>query len=266
MLLGLPPLPHRPQVCNRFAECLAIYILFLCIMRLLLCIHLSSSIMSQDDIDAFVESARYNKLTPEGVTTAVVTKGIPVNGRHSIFGWTALHWAVHLRRRELVVALLAAGADANAKGIHASTSVLWGATYSTADILQLLMDGGGYVNKVSILGQTALISLLMNNYGAVVAVRLQVLLACPHLDLDEEYEGKTAEQWAMDRGYSELAVMIVEERARRERWSALRASWIVALLPRRQRFVILHATTAVTHLDVDETSQPTESTQASTLE
>jgi hypothetical protein len=69
-------------------------------------------VMSQADIDAFVWAAKIGPLTPEGVTRAVAS-GIPVNGRHSSDSWTALHWAVFLKRRDLVVALLAAGADAN---------------------------------------------------------------------------------------------------------------------------------------------------------
>jgi ankyrin repeat protein len=181
-------------------------------------------VMSQDDIDAFVESAQYNKLTPEGVTTAVVTRGIPVNGR-SKWGYTALHWAVRCERRELVVALLAAGADSNTKNSFGDTSVLEGAAFSTADILQLLMDGGGSVNEPDIDGQTPLIALARNNCGDAAA-RLQVLLACPELDLDATYDGKTAEQWAVYMGRVELALAIAEERARRERWSALRAAWI----------------------------------------
>ncbi len=181
--------------------------------------------MSQDDIDAFVESARYLELTPEGVTTAVVTKGIPVSGRHSIHGWTALHFAVLFKRRELVVALLVAGADANAKDNHDSTPMLWAAFDSTADILQLVIDGGGSVNEADIVGRTPLISLVMNNFGDA-ATRLQVLLACLHLDLDA---GKTTEEWAVTEGHVELARAIAEERARRERWSALRAAWIGAI-------------------------------------
>ncbi len=195
--------------------------------------------MSQAEIDAFVESARNYRLTPEGVTTAVVTRGISVCGRHSSDGWTALHFAVYFKRRQLVVALLAAGADANVKDDAGRTSVWWGAYNSTADILQLLIDGGGSVNEADNVGRTPLIVLvlsnllsnLLSNYGAAVAARLQVLLACSHLDLDTEYAGKTAEEWAVTEGNTQLTVAIAEERERRERWSALRAAWIAAITP-----------------------------------
>jgi ankyrin repeat protein len=186
--------------------------------------------MSQADIDAFVWSAANGMLTPEGVTTAVA-KGIPVNGRQSATGRTALPFAVSWSRRELVVALLAAGADANVKDNSGWTSVAWGALASTADIPQLLIDGGGNVNEPDNVGRTPLIVLARSNNGDA-ATRLQVLLRCPELDLDAKYDGMTAEEWAVRRGHSELAAAIAEERARRERWSALRAAWIAATATR----------------------------------
>jgi hypothetical protein len=184
-------------------------------------------IISQEDINAFVDSAFNDTLTPAGVATAVGTRGIPVNGHSSTCGSTALHWAVRLRRREVVVALLAAGADANANDKYAATSVLWGAAYSTADIVQLLIDGGGSVNEPDKFGDTPLIALVMDNVGDAAA-RLQVLFLCPDLDLDATSDGKTAEEWAVDRGCSQLACAIADERRQRMRWSALRASWIAA--------------------------------------
>jgi hypothetical protein len=189
--------------------------------------------MSQADIDAFIHSAQKDMLTPEGVTTAVVTRGIPVNGRSRWGGNTALHWAVRCKRRELVVALLAAGADANVKDGDGWTSVWAGAAFSTADILQLLIDGGGSVDEPKNSGEMSLIALVRWNDGDADA-RLQVLLACPELDLDATYDGKTAEQWAVYMGHVELASAIAEEKAKRERWSTLRAAWTaasIALIP-----------------------------------
>ncbi len=90
-----------------------------------------------------------------------------------------------------------------------------------------VIDGGGSVNQVTNFGNTPLIVLVRTNNGDAAA-RLQMLFACPELDLDATYHGKTAEEWAVHNDHSEMAVMIVEERARRERWSALRAAWISA--------------------------------------
>jgi ankyrin repeat protein len=164
--------------------------------------------MSQANIDAFVKSAGKGILTPEGVTTALAA-GIPVNGRQSEYGWTALHLAVDMKRRELVAALLAAGADANVKSKYGETSVWWGAVITTADILQLLIDSGGSVNEPMNGGETPLTALVRWSEGE--AAGLGVLLARPELDLDVTYEGKTAEQWAEEEGYSDYAAAIAEE-------------------------------------------------------
>jgi ankyrin repeat protein len=185
-------------------------------------------VMSQAGVDAFVDSAACNgTLTPEGVF-ALVKGGITVNGRNSRWGATALHYAVYDKRRELVVALLAAGADANVRDDGGRTSVWWGAAMPTitADIMQLLIDGGGSVNKLANDGMTPLIALVSWNGDA--AARLRVLLARPELDLDATFKGKTADRWAEEKGHPDLAQAIGEERGRRKRWSALRSAWIAA--------------------------------------
>jgi ankyrin repeat protein len=184
--------------------------------------------MSQADINAFVNSAFNDTLTPQGVTTAVVTRGIPVNGRHkSAWNVTALHHTVLSKRRELVVALVAAGADANVTNLFGKTPMWWGAAYSTADILQLLINSGGSVNEPDNYGQTPLIALVRYNCNDAPA-RLQVLLARPELDLDAKYDGRTAEEWAVRRGHPEFAAAIADERRRRVRWSIVRCAWIAA--------------------------------------
>jgi ankyrin repeat protein len=101
------------------------------------------------------------------------------------------------KRREVVVALLAAGADANVKNKFGETAVSWAAYDSTADILQLLIDVGGSVNKPDVDGRPPLITSVRMNLGDLAA-RLCVLM--PELDLDVTYEGKTAEKWAEEDG------------------------------------------------------------------
>jgi hypothetical protein len=192
--------------------------------------------MSQADIDTFAYSAAWNgALTPEGVVVAVETRGIPVNGRSSACGLTALQYAVISKRRELVIALLAAGADPNVKDPDGRTSVCAAAIHNTADILQLLIDGGGSVNEADNVGRTPLIYMLVRgSINVYTGARLQMLLASPVLDLDAKYKGKTAEEWAVTEGrpelagHPELAAAIAEEQRRRMRWSALRSTWIDA--------------------------------------
>jgi hypothetical protein len=134
---------------------------------------------------------------------------------------------VHYQRRDLVAALLAAGANANIKVKYGETSVRWGASMSTAGILQLLIAGGGNVNEADNFGITPLIAAVRWN-AHDAAAQLQVLLMCPELNLDATSHGKTAEEWAVVHCLPQLALAIAEERARRERWSVFRAAWIGA--------------------------------------
>ncbi len=169
-------------------------------------------VMSRRAVDAFVDSAADDTLTPEGVRVAVVTKHVPVNGRRSSDGCTALLIAVTRRNRELVAALLAAGADANVKDRHGRTSVVWGAFSSTVDILQLLIDSGGSVNVADNDGVTPLISLTSFRHDcSYIPGELGVLLACSDLDLDGKCQGRTAEEWAMKEGRGALAAAIAAE-------------------------------------------------------
>jgi hypothetical protein len=127
------------------------------------------------------------------------------------------------------VALLAAGGDTNAKDKDAATPTWCAAGYSNADILRLLIDGGGSVNEPNIYGRTPLIALIWYDIGDVAA-RLGVLLACPELDLDAKQYGKMPEEWAVNRNHSRLALAIAEERRKRVRWSAVRCAWIAGTM------------------------------------
>jgi hypothetical protein len=183
--------------------------------------------MRQADIDTFVDSAGWSDtLTPREVTAAVA-KGIPVNGLRSNWAATALYRAVRLGRREMVVALLAVGADPNAEIMRAI--VWWAASDSTADILQLLINSGGSINgEKTEDDETPLIALVRHIHGDAAA-RLEMLLAQPELDLDVKYYGRTAERWAMHKRHAELAAAIATERRRRMRYGVLRSAWIAAI-------------------------------------
>jgi hypothetical protein len=186
-----------------------------------------SSVMSQAVVDAFVDSPSNITATPTCMTMAVVAREIPVNGRSRRWGHTALYSAVSCTRRELVVALLAAGANANVKTYFGATVMWRGAFGSTADILQLLIDSGGDVNEPMNNGDPPLLALVKYNSGDAAA-RLEVLLACPELNLDAACDGTSAEEWGVSKGNPELAAAIAEERRRRVRWSAVRCAWVAA--------------------------------------
>jgi hypothetical protein len=184
--------------------------------------------MRQADIHTFVDSAGWpNQLTLKGVITAA-NKGI-INKQLICNGRTALHNAVDSVNQKAVVLLLAAGANTNVKAHYGYTSVLmlcW--RRNIGDILQLLINAGGSVNKVTDFGETPLTLLVRWSSGDAMAP-MKVLLGRPELHLDAKCEGKTAEEWAVHMRRDELASTISQERARRERWSAFRSAWMAAI-------------------------------------
>jgi ankyrin repeat protein len=194
--------------------------------------------MSREDIDAFVDSAYKNALALQDVVKAM-TMGIPVNGQHSWDGRTALYWAVLNRRCDLIVALLAAGADANTIDFVGFTPLRAAIFIERADILQLLVDSGGDVNGANDAGsvsgvidenlstQKPLIALVME-YNGDAHTRWTVLLVGPGLQLDVTWKGGTAEEWAATNDHAELAFAICKERRKRARWATLRCAWIAA--------------------------------------
>ena len=81
-----------------------------------------------------------------------------------------------------------------------------GAVSSAADILQLLIDAGGDVNKSS-WGCLPLHSALYNGRDDNV----RVLLAQPSLELNVKYDNKSPEAYARSEGKSALADMVALE-------------------------------------------------------
>ena len=126
----------------------------------------------------------------EGKATAFSSKELPLNA------------AVYNDHDDVVVWLLSHGADPN------GDAVMWcGAACSTADMLQLLIDAGGDVNRKSD-GLAPLISAVDgDNCERVVPV----LLAQPSLYFTIKYAGITLEQYAHDYGTPAVAAMIAQE-------------------------------------------------------
>ncbi len=155
-----------------------------------------------------------------------VIAGIAVHERDSE-GYTALHHAVYNQLGKTVVALLATGADANVTELdNGCTSMWWAVMFSSAKILQLLIDSGASVNEL-MSDCFPLIGLASVHYGERVQ-KLGVLLLRPELDMDVQWQGITAEEWAEMSGCSEITTAIADERGRRRRWSVIRLAWTAA--------------------------------------
>ena len=163
--------------------------------------HMSSS--GASPLAAWLSMACANSDLPSA--KAAVAAGASVNEN----GWVPwggmvlpLRAAVLRQHYDLVVLLLSHGADPNGDQV-----MHHGAYYSTAAILQLLIDAGGDVNRNS--GETP--PLFSAIVGRTRQAEVRVLLAQPSLDLTIKHNRKTPEQYARDRDEPALAVMIAQE-------------------------------------------------------
>ena len=136
---------------------------------------------------------------------AAVAGGASVNDEGKGPGWLfamlPLAAAVDSGRHDVVVWLLSHGADPNGGYV-----IFHGAWNSTAAILQLLVDAGGDVNRLSGSRPPLVVAIGSNSEDKV-----RVLLAQPSLDVTATYDGKTPEQYARDEGKPAVADMIAQE-------------------------------------------------------
>jgi ankyrin repeat protein len=157
------------------------------------------------DVDSFITSARNGRLTAETIQLAL-SSGIAVDavGGEVLNRAPALFWASRHGHTAVVTAVLEAGADSDVCDKYGQSSIFGCAFAGKAEVMRLLIERGGDVNKANRDGCTPLISLVRNNAGDA-ADRLLVLLERPELDLDVKFEGRTAEQWAREKGHHHLA-------------------------------------------------------------
>ena len=136
---------------------------------------------------------------------ATVADGASVNESGQI-PWSGtdlpLRAAVWQKHHDVVVWLLSHGADPNGDCV-----MYCGAGYSTAAMLQLLIDAGGDVNRESG-GQPPLFYAVE---GLNSEDNVRVLLAQPALDFTIKWDGKTPEQDARHWGRPAVADMIAQE-------------------------------------------------------
>ena len=138
---------------------------------------------------------------------AAIAEGASVNepGKAPRWHGTVLPLAAVVRRRlhDVAVWLLSHGADPNGDEV-----MFHGAYRSTAAILQLLIDAGGDVNRLSGSRPPLFWAVWCGNRKD----KVRVLLAQPSLDLTINlYAGKTLEQHARARGKPALADTIAQE-------------------------------------------------------
>ena len=159
------------------------------------CLLLAPQGASAGKLNAFVAAAADGRV--EAVKAAVAAK-VPVNGLSTESGLSALHAAVAAKQADVVVALLDAGANPNCLDRQGRSVLFLCAERGTAAILRLLLKSRAIASLRAPDGETAVIALVVANEGDAEE-RLQVLLAERTTDLAVVYNGKTVEQWAVDR-------------------------------------------------------------------
>ena len=133
-----------------------------------------------------------------------IADGAVVNAAGTVgfmgIGWSQLplHVAVEKKHRDVVILLLQHGADPNAADVMYAA-----ARYSTPEVLQLLIDAGGCVNRES--HSRPPVFWVKDDANAAV------LLGQPLLDLAVTFEGKTPEQCARSHGTASVAALIEAE-------------------------------------------------------
>jgi ankyrin repeat protein len=142
---------------------------------------------------ALIEAAR------TGESSAALTRigaGVELDARDST-GTTALHWAVYNNAREIIDALLEAGADPNIGNRYGSTPMAEAAVGGDVEVIRALLAAGADVESPNVEGQTALMIVARTEN---IAAAEALLAAGADVNAREAWKGQTAIMWAAARG------------------------------------------------------------------
>jgi hypothetical protein len=129
-------------------------------------------------------------------------------------GWTALHAAAVAGDRGATEALLAQGADVNAREtLQGRTPVLWAAAGGRADLMKLFLDRGGDARaRETFTGTTALICAAANERGDPALMNLLLEKGADPGAKDDH--GDSAVDWARRRGGRKVVQTLEQKGAR----------------------------------------------------
>jgi ankyrin repeat protein len=136
---------------------------------------------------------------------ALIAGGADVNAR-SGDGTSALHWATYRGDAALVEALLAAGADPSVRNDYGSTPLIEAAVVGDVDILRALLDAGADVDTPGADGQTAL--MVIARTANLAAAELLIDRGAD-VNAVESWGGQTALMWAVAQSQPEMTALLV---------------------------------------------------------
>lgn len=138
-----------------------------------------------------VLAARANDVATVAALLAVQPR--PDVNQHTADGTSALHWAVYHGDENLVVRLLAAGANPNARNDYGSTPMAEAAIRGDVRLLRALLAAGAEVESPDADGQTSL--MILARTGNVEAAQLLIGHGA-NVNAHESWRHQTALMWA----------------------------------------------------------------------
>jgi ankyrin repeat protein len=145
----------------------------------------------------------------EAVLAAITSPDLDVNVPEPD-GSTALLWAVYKVDRDLVRALLKAGAKANVTNNFGATPLTEAVKLGDVELVRLLLDARADANSPNQDGQTAL--MLASNIGSLDIAKLLVGKGA-NVNAVENFRGQTALMWAAAGGYAEIVDLLISRGA-----------------------------------------------------
>ena len=134
-------------------------------------------------------------------------------------GTTALQWAAHFGREDLVARLIKGGADVNARNDYGTSALQEAAERGDAAIIRQLLKAGADVESPNEEGQTALMTVART--GNIEAAKL-LLKARANVNAVESWRGQTALMWASAQSQPEMVRLLLKSGAKVDTISTVR--------------------------------------------
>ncbi|MFO1502807.1 MAG: ankyrin repeat domain-containing protein [Steroidobacteraceae bacterium] len=157
----------------------------------------------------------------ESVLAAITSPDVDVNAK-APDGSTALMWAVFNVDKELVRALLKAGAKANVTNSYGATALGEAIKLEDIELVRLLLDAGANVNSPNLDHQTAL--MLAVSMGSPEIAKLLVERGAD-VNAIETFRGQNALMWAAGGNQPEIVDLLLAHGAKNVNMRAKSDDW-----------------------------------------